>query len=140
MEKITDKMLLDKAIAFCDELLSENGVKKYISNITENHLQYPLDEVVKRKLKKICDEGIDKGTKELSYEVNDEIDELWNLLIEKSVICLRFFDKREPFMVNGKEQYVYGMKKLKSIMKIIQILKECYMAVILTIVIMFSML
>lgn len=49
MEKITDKMLLDKAIAFCDELLSENGVKKYISNITENHLQYPLDEVVKRK-------------------------------------------------------------------------------------------
>ena len=29
MEKITDKMLLDKAIAFCDELLSENGVKKY---------------------------------------------------------------------------------------------------------------
>lgn len=27
MEKITDKMLLDKAIAFCDELLSENGVK-----------------------------------------------------------------------------------------------------------------
>ena len=114
MEKITDKMLLDKAIAFCDELLSENGVKKYISNITENHLQYPLDEVVKRKLKKICDEGIDKGTKELSYEVNDEIDELWNLLIEKSVICLRFFDKREPFMVNGKEQYVYGMKKLKK--------------------------
>ena len=114
MEKITDKMLLDKAIAFCDELLSENGVKKYISNITENHLQYPLDEVVKRKLKKICDEGIDKGTKELSYEVNDEIDELWNLLIEKSVICLR--------------------------LKIIQILKECYMAVILTIVIMFSML
>lgn len=51
MEKITDKMLLDKAIAFCDELLSENGVKKYISNITENHLQYPLDEVVKRKTK-----------------------------------------------------------------------------------------
>ena len=45
-------------------------------------------------------------TKELSYEVNDEIDELWNLLIEKSVICLRFFDKREPFMENGKEAFV----------------------------------
>ena len=36
VEKITDKMLLDKAIAFCDELLSENGVKKYIEYYRES--------------------------------------------------------------------------------------------------------
>ena len=58
--------------------------------------------------------GIDKNTGELSYEINDEMDELWNTLMEKSIICLRFFDRREPFMDNGKHQYVYGMDKLKE--------------------------
>ena len=114
MEKINDKMLLENAIAFCDEMLLENGVKKYTSHREESHLEYPLDEDIKGKLQKIYEKGIDKSTKELTYEINDKIDDLWNLLIEKSIICLRFFDKREPFMENGKDQYVYGMKKLKK--------------------------
>ena len=29
-------------------------------------------------------------------------DKLWNMLIEKAIICLRYFDKREPFMENKK--------------------------------------
>ena len=114
MAKITDKMLLKKAMEFCDEIALEDDIKGYILNAKQNHLQYPLDKQVKDELKNLYDNGIDRVTKELSYEVNDEIDELWNLLIEKSVICLRFFDKREPFMENGKEQYVYGMKKLRK--------------------------
>ena len=94
MAKITDKMLLKKAMEFCDEIALEDDIKGYILNAKQNHLQYPLDKQVKDELKNLCDNGIDRVTKELSYEVNDEIDELWNLLIEKSVICLRFFDKR----------------------------------------------
>ena len=43
----------------------------------------------------------DKLIAELSYEMNGEIDKLWNMLIEKAIICLRYFDKREPFMNNG---------------------------------------
>lgn len=94
MAKITDKMLLKKAMEFCDEIALEDDIKGYILNAKQNHLQYPLDKQVKDELKNLYDNGIDRVTKELSYEVNDEIDELWNLLIEKSVICLRFFDKR----------------------------------------------
>ena len=56
----------------------------------------------------------DKMTIELSYEMNGEIDKLWNMLIEKAIICLRYFDKREPFMENKKLPYVYGMDSLKE--------------------------
>ena len=112
MTSINDKMLFDKVINFCDALNNEGIVKKTKSDKLE--LEYPLDKIVKEKLKTIQQKGFDKGTNELSYEINDKIDDLWNVLIEKSIICLRFFDKREPFMDNGKHQYVYGMDKLNE--------------------------
>ena len=114
MIKINDEMLLKETIGFCDTLSEETVIKKYKSDGSEIQLTYPLDGCVKGKLETLKQRGIDKTTGELSYEINDEIDELWNLLIEKSIICLRFFDKREPFMDNGKHQYVYGMDKLNE--------------------------
>lgn len=114
MIKINDGTLLKEVIGFCDVFNEEAIVKQYKSNGSEVELDYPLDGIVKSKLEILKQRGIDKNTGELSYEINDEIDELWNILIEKSIICLRFFDKREPFMENGKRQYVYGMDKLKE--------------------------
>lgn len=114
MVSINDEMLIKKIIGFCDSLSNEAIVKKYKSDKSELKLAYPLDETVKDKLNFLKQQGIDKDTNELSYEINDEIDNLWNILIEKSIICLRFFDKREPFMNNGKYQYVYGMDKLNE--------------------------
>lgn len=114
MIKINDVMLLKEVIGFCDSLIEEDILKKYKTDSSELELVYPLDKEVKDKLIVLKQNGIDKITEELSYEVNDEIDELWNILIEKSIICLRFFDKREPFMDNGKQQYVYGMDKLNE--------------------------
>lgn len=114
MIKINDGTLLKEVIGFCDAFNEEAIVKQYKSNGSEVELDYPLDGTVKSKLEILKQRGIDKSTGELSYEINDEIDELWNILIEKSIICLRFFDKREPFMENGKRQYVYGMDKLKE--------------------------
>lgn len=114
MIKINDGTLLKEVIGFCDVFNEEAIVKQYKSNGSEVELDYPLDGTVKSKLEILKQRGIDKNTGELSYEINDEIDELWNILIEKSIICLRFFDKREPFMENRKRQYVYGMDKLKE--------------------------
>lgn len=114
MIKINDEMLLKEVIGFCDTLSEETVIKKCKSDGSEVELAYPLDGIVKGKLETLKQRGIDKTTGELSYEINDEIDELWNILIEKSIICLRFFDKREPFMDNGKQQYVYGMDKLNE--------------------------
>lgn len=115
MIKINDGMLLKEVIGFCDSLIEEDVLKKYqIDDTTELEMAYPLDKGIRNKLDILRQRGIDKTTGELSYEINDEIDELWNNLIEKSIICLRFFDKREPFMDNGKHQYVYGMDKLNE--------------------------
>ncbi len=114
MEKITDGMLLKQVIDFCDEISEESVLKRYTLSEPQIIVQHPLDNKIKGKLERIFDEGLDKNTEELSYEVNDQIDELWNLLIEKSIMCLRFFDKREPFMENGRHQYVYGMEKLRK--------------------------
>ena len=114
MIKINDEMLLKETIGFCDTLSKETVIKKYKSDGSGIELTYPLDGSVKAKLETLKQRGMDKTTRELSYEINDEIDELWNILIEKSIICLRFFDKREPFMDNGKHQYVYGMDKLNE--------------------------
>lgn len=115
MIKINDEMLLKEVIGFCDSIVEENVLKKYqVDDATQLELAYPLDKGIKEKLEILKQRGIDKNTGELSYEINDKIDELWNTLIEKSIICLRFFDKREPFMDNGKHQYVYGMDKLNE--------------------------
>lgn len=51
MAKITDKMLLKKAMEFCDEIALEDDIKGYILNAKQNHLQYPLDKQVKDELK-----------------------------------------------------------------------------------------
>ena len=39
---------------------------------------------------------------------------LWNDLIEKVIMCLRFFDKREPFMKSGREPFAYGLDQLEK--------------------------
>lgn len=80
---------------------------------------HPLDSEIKDYLDMLKEKGKTKGEEgksniELSYELNGEVDKLWNMLIEKAVICLCYFDKREPFMENGKRPYVYGLDSLED--------------------------
>ena len=45
----------------------------------------------------------------------DQIKELWKIVIGKSIKCLRFFDKREPFIENAsKHPVAYGINELGS--------------------------
>lgn len=117
MIEINDEMLLRKIIELCDGIKNQSLIEKFHEKNKDLKLVYPLDDDIKTILVNIKQNGLDKGSDELSYEINYEIDELWNILIEKSIICLRIFDKREPFMVNGKHQYVKGLDKLKDYYK-----------------------
>ena len=112
MGKICDSTLFSEVCRLGEELKNERIVEVYQKD--GQNLAHPLDHTVLEKLNSIQQKGLGHGEEELTYEANDEIDELWGLLIEKSIICLRFFDKREPFMKNGKRQYVLGLDKLKK--------------------------
>ena len=128
---INDKKLLEEAIDFSDKLWKEPILKCYHldgleqgvdktqpdkSDSSKERLIYPLDGEV-RDLLVVLKSKIAPEAEELSYEASDTIDTLWGLLIEKAIICLRIFDKREPFLSssqNKKHQYVYGIDKLKK--------------------------
>lgn len=128
---IDDEKLLQEAIEFSDKLWKEPILKCYHldspgrgadaaqaaqSDSSKGRLIYPLDGEIRDILVDLKSKIVPE-TKELSYEANDTIDKLWELLIEKAIICLRIFDKREPFLSssrNKKHQYVYGIDKLKK--------------------------
>lgn len=72
---------------------------------------YPLDTEIRDEITKIALQDTDDEFKIFTYLEN--VKNLWSMLIKKSIICLRYFDDREPFMkIEGKEPYAYGMKEL----------------------------
>lgn len=116
MIEINDELLLKKIIGFCNSIKDEEELKR-LQEKDKKLPFHPLDFDVKSQLDMLKKKGTIKrdGEKtiiELSYDMNGEIDKLWNMLIEKAIICLRYFDKREPFMENGKQPYVYGLDSL----------------------------
>ncbi len=118
MIEINDELLLKEIIGFCESIKDEEEIKKFQENNKELPF-HPLDSDVKNQLDILTKKGTikrdgEKSIIELSYEMNGEIDKLWNILIEKAIICLRYFDKREPFMENGKQPYVYGLDSLED--------------------------
>ena len=55
------------------------------------------------------------GHEEIDYSQEAQLNELWITLIEKSIICLRFFDTREPFLKNSdKKPIAYNIKDLSD--------------------------
>ncbi len=85
--------------------LDENDFKS-----TFDKMEYPLDNAVIEKLSEIIG-----GNKELLYSSAKELDELWGLLLRKSIMCLRYFDTREPFMFDSSKNAVaYGIDQLEE--------------------------
>ncbi|WP_418586515.1 hypothetical protein [Intestinibacter sp.] len=121
--KITDCFLLDKIIKQCEgDLDNENKPinygeqikKEFGGNITNKICKFhPLDEDVKNILEQLQNQLVEK---EIPYESNEDINNLWVTLIRKAIMCLRFFDKREPFQNQqwtlSKAPEVYGMSDL----------------------------
>lgn len=77
--------------------------------------EYPLDNEIVRRLS-ILQQAIRNGDDD--YEIfrhRTDIDDLWRIFLEKAVICLRYFDGREPFLQNsGKTPRAYGIDNLKQ--------------------------
>lgn len=74
---------------------------------------YPLDDEIRQKIAEIVLTDQDNDFKIFNYL--DKVKELWPLLIRKSILCLRYFDGREPFMEKGeKSPHAYGVKELKD--------------------------
>lgn len=102
---INDKYLLSEVIRFCEEFDKDND--KF------SRLRHPLDSGVKAKLEELR-RPLDDSNPELSYVLCDDLDSLWSSLIEKSIMCLRYFDKREPFRENERVPFVYGLEELEG--------------------------
>lgn len=85
-------------------------LKKEDFKVTFDKMEYPLDGEVIEKLKKIIG---DKN--EMPYSVAKELDHLWGMLLRKSIMCLRYFDTREPFMFDSSKNAVaYGIEQLEE--------------------------
>lgn len=120
--EINDLTLLDQILEFCEPERNYNDeIKKQISkekriNDCKNH---PLDSEVRELLLKLK-EKIPKDGKELQYDTCNELSNIWEKLIKKAIMCLRFYDGREPFIKvkdceNGEAEkipLVYGIEEL----------------------------
>jgi hypothetical protein len=75
---------------------------------------FPLDEDIvgpDGALKKLLSEQENV----ISYSKAGKLDDLWRSLLNKSIVCLRYFDTREPFLNNPNKAIVaYGINKLEE--------------------------
>lgn len=86
----------------------------YIAGERCEGIEYPLDNEVRSILFEQIASSEDTDNFEI-YKRIEEVKGLWATLIKKSIITLRYFDKREPFYGN-KEKYpiAYGVEELSS--------------------------
>ena len=72
---------------------------------------YPLDKEVRDVIDTLVLQDADDDYRIFCYQT--KIRELWSILLKKSIVCLRYFDTREPFQKKpGKEPHAYGIKDL----------------------------
>ena len=86
-----------------ESYIKESGV--------DSSVDHPLDKNVLNALAKIALKDNDDEYQIFQY--HKEINELWKLIIEQSIKCLRYFDTREPFLENkSKKPVAYGVSEL----------------------------
>lgn len=81
----------------------------YIEGVWVDGIEYPLDEEIRSILFNQIASDKDADNFEI-YKRIEVVKKLWATLIKKSIITLRYFDKREPFFEN-QEKYpiAYGV-------------------------------
>lgn len=109
--RINDKTLIDELCNNIQKTVQEE-IKKL--DIKKNPFEHPLDDSIvglNGKLREI----LSGDEKIISYAKAEKLDELWRMLLNKSISCLRYFDKREPFLGNkDKDIVVYGIDTLEE--------------------------
>lgn len=117
--EINDRTLIDE---LCDAIHStvqeqynglEAALKKDGRELPKD-FAHPLDETIIGKggeLTKLLSEQ----EKAISYSKAGKLDSLWHSLLNKAIVCLRYFDTREPFLDNPNKAIVaYGIDKLEA--------------------------
>ncbi len=101
----TDKMILTNIISKIP--IFQNNFPSTKSDI------HPLDDEILSDLKQINSLLVDDDNEFELFKQVDTIKGLWKKLIEKSIISLRYFDTREPFLKNDKKKpHAYGLSQL----------------------------
>lgn len=90
----------------------ERSISSFDTYITDEDcegIEYPLDNEVRSILFEQIASNEDADNFEI-YKRIEVVKDLWAILIRKSIITLRYFDKREPFYGN-QEKYpiAYGV-------------------------------
>lgn len=98
-----DLELLNNIKAYAKEqipiYLQSTGGEK---NDGKRKIDHPLDRDVLMLLEKFQLRDEDDDYRIFYYL--ETIKEVWTLIIEKSIKCLRYFDKREPFLGNSNKR------------------------------------
>ena len=82
---------------------------------TTREIEHPLDDEVKGKLDSIKNAMRDEDDDYRIFYFADEIKDIWKLIIQKSIKCLRYFDSREPYLENqSKHPVAYGVDELSN--------------------------
>ena len=131
MANLNDKDLLSDIISSSEGLAFQDRLKNEVLEYTEKkqltgraktnllkNLSYPLDDDTIKALCLLKETGItDKGDN-LPFSRAKDLNDLWKMLIEKSIQCLRLFDIREPFKKNPEKTIVaYGIEELDKYYK-----------------------
>lgn len=97
------------------ELLADCIAGSKLDLLSGVSCKHPLDQEVVGRLSSL-QQAIRNGDDD--YEIfrhRADIDILWKILLEKAIICLRYYDKREPFLGNpDKTPRAYGIDNLKQ--------------------------
>ena len=104
----------------------DNQDKRYIDFcITESkndlfnseNCEFPLDKTIIDKLSELSSKLEASGDDFEIFRYKENIDDLWGVLLEKSIKCLRYYDNREPFLADISKKKLpkaYGINDLKS--------------------------
>ena len=87
---------------------------------------HPLDDEIVGKDGILAKLLSDRDTA-ISYSKAGKLDDLWRLLLNKSIVFLRYYDTREPFQSNPNKAIVaYGIDKLNDF-TLAKTIKRCDM-------------
>ena len=79
--------------------------------------EFPLDNEIKEKLKELATNVKEDSNDFEIFRYKKQTDDLWEQLLKKAIICLRYYDTREPFIEKDKKPKAYGINELKKYYK-----------------------
>lgn len=113
--------MTNKDLQLLEEIVNTdipNLIPKFMNEAFNNgtrEIEHPLDCTVTEKLKEISSKMRDEDDDYRIFCFADDIKDIWKLVIQKSIKCLRYFDTREPYIeYPSKHPVAYGVEELSD--------------------------